>query len=435
MNDFSVIDAKHVFDWFLRSESRILTDFGNLIAVDTSLGKEPEIFGLVEEYTGSVGFKVRREPMHPDIRKSFSFSPHPASVPEAVTQNLRAELDRPALSSERVLFNCHIDVVPTTDDFPNAFTPKVIDGRFYGRGACDTKNNLVMLVEALRYLEENKKPLTRDVSLDMPSEEEIGGNGTLSTILYGTNANEVVVLEPTNLSVYRGHRGCLTFSVSIGGHAVHMGSDATGISAIKAAYNVMNGLEKLEADMLAEAKKDEAFNVWARPLQLNVGLIQGGEWPGSVPEHCEITCNIGFLPAYSLQQMEEKVRTATAHSVAHLGNVRLDFDFACGLRNDAYIQSAELPLVQRLQHCANSVLKHTKTKTHGWRVSCDGRLYDKVAKVPTVVFGSGDLSDAHSAHENVELKELAKGIAILADFLSRPQSMSNTKAHRGHQPG
>lgn len=408
-----------VIDWFERNENRIIESFKGLIACDTSLGKESDLFDLIEKYIGQVGFVSRREAIHSTIKDSPFFSPHPSSDLSSGRENLRAVLDLSATGKDRVLFNCHVDVVPTTKDFHEAFCPHVQHGKLYGRGACDTKNNLVMLVEAIRYIREHGLSITKRVSLDMPIEEEIGGNGTLSTVLHGVDATQVIVLEPTKLEIFRGHRGCLTFEVQVTGKSVHMGGDSSGISAIKVAMEVIKGLEAFEIRLLDEAKQDQDFNVWSRPLQLNVGLIKGGEWVGSVPENCSITCNLGFLPSYSIETLEQSIRQVCEDAVAHLKGVKLNFDFACGLRNDAYIQPKDNDLVLQLQQSVNDVLGKSTSLTHGWLVSCDARYYDKVTNIPVVVFGSGDLNDAHSAHENVEISELAKGTAILVNFLTQ----------------
>ena len=113
-----------------------------------------------------------------------------------------------------------------------------------GRGACDTKNNLVMLVEAIRFLREAGIPLWRTPILDLPIEEEIGGNGTLNLLLHNPSADEAVCLEPTGLQVLRGHRGCLSFQVDVHGRSVHMGSTGTGLDAIAGAIDVIAALRQ-----------------------------------------------------------------------------------------------------------------------------------------------------------------------------------------------
>ena len=411
------VDLEHLKPWFKSNRNRIIGDLSSYVAIDTSLGKEEQAFPFLERYLSNAGFSVRREPFHPELARHYAVSPHPASCISSDRTNLRATFLGHAASERTLLFNCHVDVVPASENFRKAFEPWLEDGKLFGRGSCDTKNNLIMLVEALRYISENNLPLGRSVHLDLPIDEEVGGNGTLSTILHGVQAEEVVVLEPTNLHVYRGHRGCLTFSVNVIGCATHMGSDKAGESAIMAAFDVIKSLELLEAELLVEARLDPDFAIWEKPLQLNVGIIRGGEWVGSVPERCEIVANIGFLPRYEFSQIEQLIRTATTRAVSTRTHIGLIFNFACGLRNAAYIQSGDGSLAKRL--AASILANRGDGRTFGWRVSCDAHYYDKVAALPVVIFGCGSLGDAHSAHENIPLAELQRGISILVDFLTK----------------
>jgi acetylornithine deacetylase len=277
-----------------------------------------------------------------------------------------------------------------------------------------------MLVEAVRYLREEGIPLRRTPLLDLPIEEEIGGNGTLSSLLYDEPIDEAICLEPTSLQVYRGHRGCLTFKVTVAGRSVHMGSGEVGIDAIKGAIAVIERLRQLEAHLLERARTEPAFATWERPLQLNIGVIQGGEWSGSVPERCMLWGDLGFLPPSSLDDVASMIEKACRSVDDPRDGASLHLDFATGLRNDAYLTDERAPVVTELATAAAMVTGTGRPTVAGWNVSCDARLYAKVAKKPTVIFGSGALADAHSPHERVSLRELATGAVILATFLREP---------------
>ena len=53
----------------------------------------------------------------------------------------------------------------------------------------------------------------------------------------------------------------------------------------------------------------------------------------------------------------------------------------------------------------------------GWNVSCDARLYAKRAKIPTVVFGPGDIVHAHSGEEQIRFADIQQAADALARFL------------------
>ena len=413
--------AGHSFDvaafqqWAAANRQRLIDVLCSYIRIPTVSPDEGLAQEFIAKYLANAGFEVSAEPLHPGLATHPAFSPCPTKSSGHIAHNVRARHRNNVPSLRRVLFNAHIDVVPATPNFSRAFEPEVIGDVLFGRGACDTKANLVMAVEATRFLQEVGVALRRNVSIDATVQEEVGGNGTLSTIMNGVDADEVIVLEPTELEMFRGHRGCLSTMISISGRSVHMGSDTTGISAIEVAMDVIRALKHLETELLTRASDDPDFSKWPKPVQVNVGIIKGGEWSGSVPEHCWIWADVGFLPSDSLSQIEQKITSAiTPAKTSHKG-CDIAVDFYQGLRNDAYILDADDSLVQTFSRCLYGVQSKA---TFGWKVSCDARHYSKVAHLPTIIFGCGSLDVAHSAEEQVRVSDLFRGILVLARFLS-----------------
>lgn len=408
--------------WFAARREQVAQRLMDYIAIDTVTPRESAAEGFLQEYLASVGAKLEFLPFPPDIAEHWSFSPHVSSRSTTDRGSWRSLLGAgEGVHPPRTLFNAHVDVVPASPDFPQAFSPVRVDDRIIGRGACDTKNNLVMVVEAVRFLREEGIPLTRTVLLDLPIEEEIGGNGTLSQVLHAPDADEAICLEPTSLEVLRGHRGCLTFRVDVYGRSVHMGSSATGMDAIAGAIDVIGKLRALERELLSQAADEPGFEHVGTPLQLNVGMISGGEWSGSVPERCTVLADFGFLPSMSLSDMESRIEQACRSISSAWMSERLSVRFDVGLRNDAYMSPTDARVIAELGAAAARYLAQ-RHPIGGWRVSCDARLYQKVGGLPTAVFGSGSLVNAHSPHEEVSLTEVGTGAAILADFLSTPSA-------------
>jgi acetylornithine deacetylase len=415
----TTVDFDRFYRWFAANERRIANTLADYIALPTVTPDEACAFPFVEAYIADAGGTSYFLPTHPDLATHWSRSPHSLSRMTPDRGSLRARLGTAAdASAPTTMFSCHIDVVPASPDFPSAFSPRIEGDVIWGRGACDSKNNLIMLVEAVRYLREESIPLSRSPLLDIPIEEEIGGNGTLSSILYGEHIDEAICLEPTSLRVFRGHRGCLTFKVTAIGRSVHMGSGEAGVDAIRGAIAAIDQMRHLETRLLTQARSDPAFGSWERPLQLNVGIIHGGEWSGSIPERCTFWGDLGFLPSTSLDGVAEMIEAACRSVDDTRVASSLVVDFAAGLRNDAYLTDHRAPVVAALATAAAGVTGEYVSTVGGWKVSCDGRLYANVAQVPTLIFGSGALANAHSPHEQVSLREIATGSAILAEFLS-----------------
>ena len=70
----------------------------------------------------------------------------------------------------------HLDVVPAGEGWTvtDPFTPKIVDGRIYGRGTCDDKGPALCALYAMRAIKELGIPLNSGVRLILGSNEECG---------------------------------------------------------------------------------------------------------------------------------------------------------------------------------------------------------------------------------------------------------------------
>lgn len=410
------MDCSQLQKWLDQHRTRIAERLVEFININTTTPHEEECFPFLQEYIEELDFHWRKEPLHPSLSTHYAYARHDLSCIDADRANLRVELKNPPFAKETILFSAHVDVVPGSADFPNSFAARIVDHHVIGRGACDNKNNIVMLLEALRFIRENDITLQKNIKIDFVIEEEIGGAGALSTLLYGVEADAVICLEPTELQVYRGHRGCVGVDIEITGRPGHMGGGERSISAIDCAIEVIQLLKGLEAKWNRKAVDDPDFSIWERCVQVNVGKIRGGEWHGSVPEKCVVSCNVGFLPPYSLdkaiEMVAEEIRSQCGEWLRDHFSIRRN-----GLLNDAYIIPEDSKVVSDLIAAINSA-GVAQTRSVGWKVSCDARLYKQIGSRSVVIFGCGNLSQAHSNHESVAIAQLFKGIEILVRYLS-----------------
>ena len=410
-----MIDETLFSQWVQREQPRILQTLIDLVNIDTSTPNEPKAFGYLMDYLGGLGLAPRIEPFPEGIEKHPYYSDSAMIPPGARRANVRGSYDPPG-AGRRVVYNSHLDVVPATAEFRNAFRGWIEDGYVHGRGSCDTKGNLITFCEAIRFLQAAGIPIRKRIGLDVVAEEEIGGNGTLACILNGAEADEVLVGEGTELQVFCGHRGCLTFRVKLTGKPVHMGAYLQGVSAIECAFKVIARLKELEARFMAEARTDPYFDIWEGLTPVLIGQIAVGEWPGSVPESCTITGNIGFLPRYTIEQVKarlvEQIETMGDEWIAR--HYQISYP---GLKNEAYLTDRDEPVVKDLLAAARRC-GTGQEKAYGWKVSCDARLYGRMLKVPTVIFGAGALKHKHSNIERISIEEIFRAMKVLANYLA-----------------
>lgn len=416
-----MVDRSRLDSWLAARRERYLADLADLVAIDTRSPHEHRAFGWLTDYLTAHGATVTAQPRHPALPEhpDANHNAH-GGLPDALRGGLLAEFDTDAPVQRRTLFSAHVDVVPPGPDFADPFLAAVTDGHVVGRGTADTKGNIVMLVAARRFLAEAGIPVRRGTTLDLVVEEEIGGNGALSSVLHGRAADEVVVLEPTGLEVFHGHRGCLEFTAEFHGRSSHMGGD--GVSAIDGAIAFVGLLKRLEADLVAEARRDPAFAGWQRPVQVNVGAIEGGEWHGSIPERCVLRCSTGFHPRYTVADMRAMLADLVTALPAPWSPNTVALSYP-GIHNGAYLDPADTAVARDLRAAVRTAGADV-AEGRAWHVSCDARLYARLLGLPTVVFGAGSLRYAHSSVERLEIDEWSRGVAALATFLSaaRPDS-------------
>jgi acetylornithine deacetylase/succinyl-diaminopimelate desuccinylase-like protein len=138
---------------------------------------------------------------------------------------------------------------------------------------------------------------------------------------------------------------------------------------------------------------------------INVGSIRGGRQPNIVPDQCEILADRRTLPGETRATVRRELTTLfKKHGLAV---TIADTKGALCLPMET---EARLPLVQQF-------LKAAATKrTLGVHYFCDASVFSN-AGTPSIVFGPGDIAQAHTADEWVAVSELERARAVLVKFL------------------
>src|SRR5260370_18965794 len=130
-------------------------------------------------------------------------------------------------------FNTHMDVVPVGDGWSSdPFVLKEMDGRLYGRGACDCKGPLAAMLEAMRMLAAERAAWSGTLIGVFVADEEIASEGAK---FYASNAPKIdaaVIGEPTSNATFTAHKGSLRPVVRVHGVAAHSGTPHLGDNAI-----------------------------------------------------------------------------------------------------------------------------------------------------------------------------------------------------------
>ena len=196
----------------------------------------------------------------------------------------------------------------------------------YGRGAGDMKSGLVAMVGAVRALQRlNTRPGGR-VQLQSVVEEECTGNGALACVLAGHTADAAILTEPTKGAIWNAQVGVLWFQVRVLGAPAHAGEAEAGANAIEASYKVIAALRALEAEL--NTVKPPIYAAYPHPINLNVGMINGGDWPSTVAGECVTSFRLACYPGDAVADLRARVEQTVAEVAAgpteppHRGPVR-----------------------------------------------------------------------------------------------------------------
>jgi acetylornithine deacetylase/succinyl-diaminopimelate desuccinylase family protein len=317
-------------------------------------------------------------------------------------------------SGMSLMLNGHIDTVPAYSMTIPPFTPVVKDGLLYGRGSVDMKGALAAMMVAMHLLNELKIPHRGDIIFAGVINEEDRSEGSEHLVCNGPHTDRCVVGEPTGLEVKVGHRGLEWLEFEFIGKAAHGGTPHKGINAISMAARFVCRVEQKLVPRLAKR-----VNPQTGPAVMNFGVIRGGTQPSSVADHCIVQLDRRWIPTENLAQVLGEYREIIDELSAE------DAHFQCKMRRmesnmatmDHYPMEIALddPLVTGLQSVLESLGIQPKFSPFGgWT---DGSLLSNFAHIPTLIFGPGDISVAHSPVEFVpvdELRSSALAYALLA---------------------
>lgn len=333
--------------------------------------------------------------------------------------NVIARYDSPG-ADLTILLDAHQDTVPVEGMTIDPFSPKIADGRLWGRGACDVKGGMAAMLFAFRRLIQERPAGAANVVLSCTCDEEATIIGISDLVTYWTTAkgkskllatspDVAIIAEPTELDVVVAHRGVTRFKIRTKGRACHSSDPTQGVNAIYRMAKLVSALQEY-ADSLAVTVK-------AHPLcgsaSLSVGKISGGTSVNIVPDECVIEVDRRVTPGEDGARIVAEIREFLA--------VRLDFDFEF---DAPWIECPALTDANNTQ-LANAVLEHVAAVdgvhsavgvpygTHASQTCAAG--------VPSIVFGPGSIQQAHTKDEYIDIGQLEKAAEVyFQSYVGRP---------------
>ncbi|SDY89903.1 acetylornithine deacetylase [Evansella caseinilytica] len=400
--------------WMKKNEGELFRMLQSMVREPSIQANEAGIQLLTKGWLEEVGFEVDMwEPggelfIHEaflSARDSFAGSPNVVGVKKGNG------------FGRSLVLNGHVDVVREgdSDDWhTDPFSGEIKDGKLYGRGATDMKGGNAAMLFALQALHDLNIVCEGDIIFHSVIEEESGGAGTLAAILRGYAGDAALIPEPTQMKIFPKQQGSLWFRLHIKGASAHGGTPYRGVNAIEKAMAVFLSLKELEK-IRNDRVSDPLYEEVPIPLPINVGVVEGGDWPSSVPDLVKLEGRYGVGP-------DETVEAAQAEFEAWIAGLgKKDNWFAAHPVKLEWFGARWLPGAIDTDHPLMNILTKNYEKVMGeipaveaspW--GTDGGLLTAVGNTPTIVFGPGITSLAHFANEYVELDKVRSCAEIIA---------------------
>ena len=313
--------------------------------------------------------------------------------------NLLVRLSPSGKVKQRILLAPHLDTVDAVSE--EQFSPRLKTGRLHGRGASDTKGSVAAMLTALCEVAKSKgRPAETEIVFAGLVDEENAQKGSVALMRAGFKADLAIVGEPTRLKVVTAHKGDVWLRLETHGKAAHGARPELGRNAVLEMARIVELMETTHAAQL----RKRCHPLLGRPT-ISVGSIAGGTQPNIVPAQCVMSADRRTIPGETEATVRREIQAllrksnlkATMTSVKHAACLPLE-------------TNPSLPLVRQFLKSVGQL------KPEGVDFFCDASVLSH-GGIPSVVFGPGDIAQAHTADEWISLASLERGKDLLVRFL------------------
>ena len=320
-----------------------------------------------------------------------------------------------------IALDAHVDTVDvgnpanwSVDPFKGAEK----DGIIYGRGACDMKGALASIVYGGKLIKD--LGLEDDFTLYVVGsvqEEDCDGLCWQYIIRENKLLPEVVVIaEPTNLGVYRGHRGRMEIEVRTSGISCHGSAPERGVNAVYKMAPIVQDIEKLNERLTGE------------PF-LGKGTVTIAEIRSTSPSLCAVADSSAIhldrrlAATDTLESAIREIRELPGVKSAEAEVVVLDYavpswrglTYPTKKYYPTWLLPDDHPVLKAGVGTYESLFGQ-KPAVGRWVFSTNGVAVMGMHKIPCIGFGPGNEIYAHMATEQIPVDHLVKAMAWYASF-------------------
>lgn len=327
-------------------------------------------------------------------------------------------------TSGGLVLSGHTDVVPVEGQawtVTDPFTPKVVDGKLYGRGTSDMKSFIGVILWLLPRIAQAQ--LARPLHCAFSYDEEVGCVGAPAMIrefrARGVEPDFAVIGEPSMMQVISAHKGAHRGRVTFTGIAKHASLGPHGVNALAPAAEFITFFEQLAAGWRERGPFDEGFIVPSSTGGVN--FARGGIQYNIVGEHVILEYDFRTVPQMTTDEVVEQIEAKIVKELLPALKSR-----ARDAEQLAGVPAGEFETVVGIEHELLAVVPPLGTAddaeiialSNGWAgregstealkvtYGTEAGQFALYGGVQAVVCGPGDIAQAHTPNEWIELSQI-----------------------------
>jgi putative selenium metabolism hydrolase len=403
-NALSQAQIQAVHDAAKKYESNMVKFLQEIIAIPSESSQEKEVVERIAEEMKAVGFD------------------------EVIIDPMGNLIGRIGSGSEIIAIDTHVDTVGigNLDEWErDPYAAVLEDGIIYGRGTSDQKGPMASMVYAGKMIKE--LDLLDDYTLYMVAtvqEEDCDGLCWQYIVNeVGIRPDVVVITEPTNLGVYRGHRGRMEIGITTSGKSCHASAPERGVNAIYKMNPIINEIEKLNERL----KEDEFLGkgtVAVTYIECDTPSFN------AVPPRCYIhldrRLSRGETKEIAVQEVEDAVKRAGIEAEVNVPMYDrpsyTDLSYPTEKYFPTWVLEEDHIAIQSGVKTFEALFDEP-ARVDKWVFSTNAVSITGMYDIPSVGFGPGNEIYAHTVDEQMPVEQLVKAAAFYATFAKQYVNM------------
>jgi succinyl-diaminopimelate desuccinylase len=316
-----------------------------------------------------------------------------------------------------LLLEGHTDVVTEGDraqwDY-DPFGAELVDGKIYGRGACDTKGNLAAAIMAVKALVESGHFRRGRIVLCIPVDEEGMMTGIKHFIKAGhaDGVDAALICEPEENQLCMTQKGAMRAVVRVHGVMSHGAMPLAGINPIPRLAAIITGVGDLEKAEKERVGRHPYLGWPSLTPTIVTSPITAEPQLNVMPADAYMTLDIRTVPGQDLEMLEEQLQGI----LRRLGETDPDFKAELEIieRRPWTETARDEPIVRACDRAYRIVSGGKEPVYNGVPGATDGTFLWAWANIPILTTGAGDRLIPHQKNEYVEVWELIEAARLYA---------------------